>query len=148
MAVVYAAIENGGTIVTPHIGLDVLDSRQEVIQPIEPRPSRKVEIPGLDAIRAGLLGATTDDRGTSTDVFKGFGKPVYGKTGTAQYEYRPDTSWYVAYVPDRERPIVVACVIENGGFGAEAAAPAVRQILSQWFYGHPGSVVAGRSATA
>ncbi|HEY4277720.1 MAG TPA: penicillin-binding protein 2 [Conexibacter sp.] len=148
MAVVYAAIENNGAILTPHIGLDVVNDRQEVIQPIEPRPARHITIPGLDAIQAGLLGATTDDRGTSTDVFRGFGKPVYGKTGTAQYEYRPDTSWYVAYVPDPVRPIVVACVIENGGFGAEAAAPAVRQILSQWFYGHPGRVVAGSSTTA
>ncbi len=50
-------------------------------------------------------------------------------------------------MPDPERPIVVAAVIENGGFGAQAAAPAVRQILSQWFYGSPGEAVAGRSAS-
>ena len=36
-------------------------------------------------------------------------------------------------MPDGKRPIVVAVTIEKGGFGAEAAAPAARLILSQWF---------------
>ena len=72
--------------------------------------------------------------GTSYDVFQGFPKPVYGKTGTAQFAATGyDQSWYVAYVPDAVKPIVVAATIESGGFGAESAAPAVRLILSQWF---------------
>jgi penicillin-binding protein 2 len=44
-----------------------------------------------------------------------------------------DQSWYVAYVPDPKRPIVIAVTVEQGGFGAAAAAPAVRLMLSQWF---------------
>jgi cell division protein FtsI/penicillin-binding protein 2 len=42
---------------------------------------------------------------------------------------------------------VVAVTIERGGFGAVAAAPAARQILSQWFFGKPGKFEAGTSAT-
>jgi penicillin-binding protein 2 len=40
----------------------------------------------------------------------------------------------VCYVPDKNRPIVVAVTVEKGGFGAQAAAPAARLILSQWFH--------------
>ncbi len=147
LAVAYAAIENGGTIVRPHIGMSVLDENDRIQQRIAPKPVRAIDIPDIDTIRRGLLDSTTQAGGTSVDVFQGFGKPVYGKTGTAQITGRPDQSWYVAYVPDADRPIVVAAVIENGGFGAQAAAPAVRQILSQWFYGRAGEAVAGRSAS-
>ena len=71
--------------------------------------------------------------GTSADVFTGFPHQVYGKTGTAERPGQADQSWYVCYAPDPERPIVVAVTIEQGGFGAETAAPAARLILSQWF---------------
>lgn len=147
LAVAYAALANGGTIVRPHVGLRVLNARRQVIERISPRPVRRFTIPGLETIRAGLLDSTTQPDGTSSDVFADFGKPVYGKTGTAERVNEPDQSWYAAYVPDRERPIVVAAVIEDGGYGAQAAAPAVRQILSQWFYGRTGSVVSGTSTT-
>jgi penicillin-binding protein 2 len=147
LATAYAALENGGTIVRPHIGMAAVGEDGRLQQRFTVDPIRRIEIPGLETIRAGLLASTSEAGGTSTDVFAGFGKPVYGKTGTAQITNRPDQSWYVAYVPDARRPIVVAAVIEDGGFGAEAAAPAVRQILSQWFYGSPGQVRAGGSAS-
>ena len=147
LAVAYAAIANGGTIVRPHVGLQVLNERRQVIERIAPRPVRRITIPGLETIRAGLLDSTTQPDGTSSDVFAGFGKPVHGKTGTAERQNEPDQSWYVAYVPDPQRPIVVAAMIEDGGFGAEAAAPAVRQILSQWYYGSKGRVISGTSTT-
>ena len=53
----------------------------------------------------------------------------------------------MVYVPAGPRSIVVAVTIERGGFGAEAAAPAARQILSQWFFGKPGKFIAGASST-
>ncbi len=58
---------------------------------------------------------------------------MYGKTGTVERIGQPDQSWYVAYVPHKTRPIVVAVTVERGGFGAETAAPAARLILSKWF---------------
>jgi penicillin-binding protein 2 len=71
---------------------------------------------------------------------------VYGKTGTAQHTNQDDQSWYVCYATDGARPIVVAVTIEQGGFGAEAAAPAARLILSQWFH-VPKQLVSGHSQT-
>ena len=60
-----------------------------------------------------------------------------------------DQSWYACFVPDwaTHTPIVVVVTVEQGGFGAQAAAPVARQILSQWFYGKRGQFVAGASRT-
>lgn len=146
LAVAYAAIENGGTVVRPHVGMQITDENGRVQQTVSPRPVRRFEIPGLETIRSALLASTKEDQGTSTDVFAGFPHDVYGKTGTAQRTNEPDQSWFAAYVPDPERPIVVAAVIEDGGFGAEAAAPTVRLILSDWF-GVRKEVISGTSQT-
>ncbi len=74
-----------------------------------------------------------------------FPEQVYGKTGTAQRNGQQDQSWYACFVPSwaTRTPIVVVVTVEQGGFGALAAAPAARQILSQWFFGKRGSFVAG-----
>jgi penicillin-binding protein 2 len=152
MAVMYATLENGGKVVTPHLGVEVEDSQGRLVQEIDPPPARHVKLdPGYrQAIMDGLHLAASAPGGTSADVFAGWPQnryPVYGKTGTAERPPHPDQSWYCAFVPDPSRPIVVVATIEGGGFGAEAAAPAVRQILSQWYFGHPGKFVAGSSHT-
>ncbi|HEX3617475.1 MAG TPA: penicillin-binding transpeptidase domain-containing protein [Solirubrobacteraceae bacterium] len=151
LAVVYAAIENGGTIVTPHIGDEIMSPAGGVIQKVDPANKGNLHInPAyLDAIRTGLNLAAQGPSGTSTSVMGNFGKPVYGKTGTAELgdsSTSPDHAWYAAYVPDAKRPIVVVVNVEKGGFGAVAAAPVAREILSQWFYGKPGPYVAGQSS--
>lgn len=148
LATAYAAVENGGRIVTPHVGLEVQDSSGRALQRIEPGASRTVKIsPGTrQAIADGLRQAASAEGGTSTDVFKGFPYEVHGKTGTAERAGQADQSWYVAYVPDKARPIVLAVTVEQGGFGAESAAPAARLILSQW-YGVQKKLVRGSSAT-
>src|SRR3712207_8903113 len=58
----------------------------------------------------------------STTLFRSGRLPVFGKTGTAEVPYNGglvDQSWYVAYVPHKSKPIVVAATIERGGFGAD-----------------------------
>ncbi|HMJ04339.1 MAG TPA: penicillin-binding transpeptidase domain-containing protein, partial [Conexibacter sp.] len=146
LAVAYAAIENGGTVVRPHVGLEITDPYGRVLQSIDPKPARRIEIPDLSAIQDALHASTSESGGTSVDVFEGFPHAVYGKTGTAEHVGRADQSWYVAYVPDPVRPIVVAATVESGGFGAESAAPVVRLVLSQWF-GTEKRVVVGSSRT-
>ena len=71
--------------------------------------------------------------GTSYPVFGGFPVEIAGKTGTAERPPHGDQSWYVALAPAKDPEIVVAATIEEGGFGADAAAPAVRQILENYF---------------
>jgi penicillin-binding protein 2 len=152
MAVVYSTLANDGKVVRPHLGLAVEDQRGRLVRKINPPPARHVKLNQLyrQAILDGLHLAASAPGGTSADVFKGWPQdrlPVYGKTGTAQRPGQADQSWYVCYVASPTRPIVVAVTIERGGFGAQAAAPAARQILSQWFFGRPGKFEAGASTT-
>jgi penicillin-binding protein 2 len=138
MAIAYSAVANGGKVVRPHLGLGVEDSQGRLIQEIDPPPSRRVKIPDAwrDAIMQGLHAAASAPGGTSVDVFRGWPQdrlPVFGKTGTAQRPAQQDQSWYVAYVPHRTRPLVVATTVERGGWGASTAAPATCRILAKWF---------------
>jgi len=150
MAVAYGAIENGGRVVRPHLGVAVEDQNGRELQKIDPGTARRVRMdPGARAaIMQGLHAATTGD-GTSADVFKGWNQksfPVYGKTGTAERAGHGDQSWYVCFVPNQSRPIVLAVTVEDGGFGAEAAAPIARVLLAQWF-GQKKTFIAGTSHT-
>jgi penicillin-binding protein 2 len=151
LAVVYSTIANGGNVVRPHLGLDVEAPNGTVLQKIAPPPARHLNIDPsyLDTIRAGLHDAAQSAGGTSDDVMGNFPEQVYGKTGTAQYDGQQDYSWYSCFVPSwaTSTPIEVVVWVEQGGFGAQAAAPAARQILSQWFFGKRGSFVAGSSKT-
>ncbi|MGH2881163.1 MAG: penicillin-binding transpeptidase domain-containing protein, partial [Solirubrobacteraceae bacterium] len=149
LAVAYSAIANNGTIVTPHLGLDVQDANGFVQRSFNPPPKRQLNINPLylETIRAGLRAAASQPGGTSADVFANFPEQVYGKTGTAQYNGQQDYAWYACFVPATatSKPIVVVVTVEQGGFGAVGAAPVARQILSQWFFGSKGAYVAGSS---
>jgi len=149
LATAYAAIANGGKVVTPHLGMQIEDGAGRQLEEIRKPARRRVDIDpaALAAIRTGLRAAAGEEGGTSADVFAGFPYPVYGKTGTAERAPNPDQSWYAAFVDDPVKPIVVAVTIEKGGFGAEAAAPAARLILSKWFGVHDDDFHAGTSAT-
>ncbi|HEV7805024.1 MAG TPA: penicillin-binding transpeptidase domain-containing protein [Solirubrobacteraceae bacterium] len=138
MAVLYAALANGGKIVKPHLGLEIESPSAVPIQRIERDPSRRVSIDDGDlaVVRNGLHLATSTPEGTSGDVFAGWDQgrfPIYGKTGTATRDGKQDQSWYVAYVPDPVKPIVIAVTVEEGGFGAAVAAPIACRMLSQWY---------------
>lgn len=83
------------------------------------------------AILEGLFDAANSPGGTSADVFAGFPVKIAGKTGTAQVPGKQDQSWYVALAPYPNPKYVVATTVEQGGFGAAAAAPATRLILAK-----------------
>jgi penicillin-binding protein 2 len=138
MAVAYATVANGGTVVTPHVGLEVDDAAGRVLREFEPKPRRSVRIEPeyRDAILEGLHLAAQAPGGTSYEVFGGFPIDVAGKTGTAQRVGYEDQSWYIVLAPYPNPRIVTAVTIEQGGFGAEAAAPAALQILEAYFDKH------------
>jgi penicillin-binding protein 2 len=131
MAIAYAAIANGGKVVKPHLGLRIEDSTGRVLQELASPPARRVQVAPehRQAILDGLRSAANDPGGTSTPVFETFPVEIAGKTGTAETP-QGDQSWYVALAPYPNPRYVVAVTVEGGGFGAEAAAPAVRQILT------------------
>jgi penicillin-binding protein 2 len=153
MAVVYSTIVTGGRVPTPHLGAQIEDSRG-LVQKLDFPSKRKVAIKPewQTAIMDGLYGAANKSGGTSKAVFdQGWPRnrfPVFGKTGTAERQPQADQSWYAAYSYDKTnpdaKPIVVVCTVERGGFGADAAAPATRLILSKWF-GVQAKIVRGAS---
>ncbi|CAB4931195.1 unannotated protein [freshwater metagenome] len=150
MAVAYSALANGGRIVRPHVGLAVENSAGGELQRIQVSAGRKVALDAgsRQAILEGLKLSTRDD-GTSADVFRDWDQrrlPVYGKTGTAERQSKADQSWFVGFVQDPDRPILIVATIEEGGFGAEAAAPIVCRMLNQW-YEQSASCTPGKSQT-
>ena len=135
MAIAYAALGNGGTIVTPHVGKEVQDAAGRVLKEFQFAPRRQVKIdPGSrQAILEGLHEAAQVEPGTAAGVFGGFPVPIAGKTGTAERPGHADQSWFISLAPYPDPNIVTAVTIEEGGFGAESAAPAVLQMLEAYF---------------
>jgi penicillin-binding protein 2 len=131
MAIAYAALGNGGKIVTPHVGMEVEDTAGRVLKEFEFGTRRKVHVdPGYrNAILEGLHQAAQGGEGTATGVFGGFPIDIAGKTGTAERPGHADQSWFAALSPYPNPRIVTIATVEEGGFGAESAAPAVLQIL-------------------
>jgi penicillin-binding protein 2 len=135
MAVAYATLANGGTVVTPHIGKEITDAAGRVMKEFDPQPRRRVHIDPeyRSAILEGLHDAAQNGAGTSFAVFGDFPIPVAGKTGTAQRPPHADQSWYGVLAPYPDPRIVTFVTMEEGGFGAESAAPAARKILEAYF---------------
>jgi penicillin-binding protein 2 len=134
LANAYATFANGGTVWVPRVGASVRDQVGTKLRDIPPQSVRKVDMPPAvrDPILQGLIGVTTDGRGTAAGAFAGFpsqGFPVAGKTGTAQAGNKQDTSLFVSFAPANDPQFVVGVVMEEAGFGASAAAPVARRIL-------------------
>jgi penicillin-binding protein 2 len=156
MAVAYSTLANAymhggeGTVVTPHLGIEVDESGGGLLQGLS-FPGHHVHLndEDLNLVMEGIHKAASESGGTSADVWTGWNQaqhPVYGKTGTAQHTGQEDQSWYMCYVGDPNRPIVIAVTVEQGGFGAETAAPIARLMASEWFH-EPLKFVAGSSHT-
>jgi penicillin-binding protein 2 len=159
MAVAYSTLTNAylhngeGTVVTPHLGKQIDEAKGGLVQSLSANfpPARHVHLndSDLSLVMEGIHEAASQPGGTSADVWSGWDQaqhPVYGKTGTAEHTGQEDQSWYMCYVGDPKRPIVIAVTVEQGGFGAETAAPIARLMASQWF-GKPEKFVAGSSKT-
>ena len=132
LAVAYSAIANGGTVVRPHVAKAIL--RGESVQMLDFKPVRKVKLTDAWAIKEGLFEAAHSAGGTSASLFANFPVPVAGKTGTAESgPGRSDHSWYASWAPANNPKIVVVVLIAHGGFGAQAAAPAAREIYQSFF---------------
>jgi len=102
-----------------------------VVRRLVPQTLRTVDLPATlrGPILQGLMGVTTDPKGTAAGAFSGFRAfPVAGKTGTAQVFGKQDTALFVSFAPATDPQYVVAVVMEESGFGGAAAAPVARRI--------------------
>jgi penicillin-binding protein 2 len=143
MARFYALIANRGKLITPYVMQQVErgDPKSPVVlrrnNPAPPRDLRLNQT-ALAAVRQGLWEATHTTLGTSAGIFGSFPVDVSGKTGTAEkwsneHGRYLDQSWWCGYGPSENPTLVVCAVIENGGFGADAAAPAALKVFERRF---------------
>ncbi len=139
----YAMLANGGKLVTPHVLKDVENpSGTPVPVPAVPLPKPvNVDPAALDVVRQGLLEATHLPNGTSYPIFGQFPISISGKTGTAEkfvtlpgYQGIQNQSLWCGYGPSANAKLVVCVVIENGGHGGTAAAPAAAEVFSSYFH--------------
>jgi penicillin-binding protein 2 len=150
MARVYAMIANGGKLVTPHLADDVETSGptgkpQRVLRRFGAQPAQQTDVDPtwLSYVQRGLEEATHSPLGTSYGVFGNFKVDIAGKTGSAEKNVQLPgypapvnltQSWWCGFGPYKSPSIVVCAVIENGGHGGEAAAPAALKVFEQYFH--------------
>jgi penicillin-binding protein 2 len=127
----YVALANGGTLYAPRVGEALVSASGKVVQKINPPVTRKLPVSAetLAYIRSALAGVVS--QGTAASAFGGFPLNqvcVAGKTGTAQIEGKNATSVFASFAPCNNPKLVVVVMLPDSGYGADAAAPAVRQI--------------------
>jgi penicillin-binding protein 2 len=143
MARLYAALANGGKLVTPHVLMDV-ESPNGGAFPVAATPAPTqvgVDPAALRVVQKGLWEATHMPFGTSYAVFGKFPVSIVGKTGTAQkvislpgYTGLQNQAWWCGYGPYNSPKLVVCALIENGGYGGDVAAPAAAQVFAAYFH--------------
>lgn len=125
MARLYAAVANGGWLVTPH-----LVEQPTARRPIGLRPET------LHTLRLGLRQVVTE--GTGRVLNDPTLPPVAGKTGTGEDPPRPDHAWFGGYAPSDDPELVIIAFGENsGGYGGTVAAPMVKALMTTWFRDRP-----------
>jgi penicillin-binding protein 2 len=133
---------------------DALNGKLEPLAPIR-EPDVTLATPEeWGRIYAGMVGAVT--HGTAAGaVGKNAAYGIAGKTGTAQVfsvgqnekynektvsERLRDHSWFIAFAPAEQPRIALAVIVENGGWGASAAAPIARKVLDAYLLGDDGKL--------
>ena len=145
-----ATLANRGIIMTPHLVDKVENPVTGESIKVDAEPTGKIPLKdaNLDVVIAGMTDVTRT--GTARSVFQGAPYSVAGKTGTAQViSIAQDDRWdekkvsrkhldhalFIAFAPARNPRIAMAVLVENGGFGARAAAPVAKELMDYWLTG-------------
>ncbi|MBA3424042.1 MAG: penicillin-binding protein 2 [Rubrobacter sp.] len=131
----YAAIQNGGTLVTPHVGKEI-SYQGEVEKKISPGTKEVGIDPSFYQTTIEGMRGVTERKGTAYGVFRDSELDVAGKSGTG--ETGGDfVNWFVGWAEYQEDPLVVVALVENGGVfetGSEmTSGPVVRHILESYY---------------
>ena len=144
-----AALANDGVLFRPHLVKYITDTKTGEKTLIEPEPLRILpwKKQNVDLVKKSMVGVVKE--GTAARAFAGAGYESGGKTGTAQVfslkgaEYKAsklkkdlhDHALYIAFAPVDKPKIALAVLVENGGFGAQSAAPIARMVLDYYLLG-------------
>ncbi|MDP3710880.1 MAG: penicillin-binding protein 2 [Mycobacteriales bacterium] len=138
LATVYAAVANGGTLVTPSVARALLSADGTRVTPVVTTPRGKVPVSAqvLDFMRESL-GGVTQPGGTASSAFAGFPVRVGGKTGTAEVANKQDTSWFASFAPVSDPELVVVGMVSQGGTGGSISGRMVADVY-KGIYGADG----------
>ncbi|MGF6370684.1 penicillin-binding protein 2 [Paraburkholderia sp. RAU6.4a] len=144
-----ATLANNGVVMKPHLVRDIENPITKDTRPVVRDPSDKIAVKqqDIDFIKRAMEGVVTN--GTAAKVFAGAPYQAAGKTGTAQVyslqganykghavaENLRDHALFIAFAPADQPKIALALVVENGGWGAEAAGPIARRVLDYYLVG-------------
>ena len=145
-----ANLANDGVVMKPHLVKAIEDPRTGERTPTVRAESYRIPIKPehLKIVRDAMVDVNIS--GTGRSAFQGVPYKVGGKTGTAQVvsikqgekynearvaERNRDHSLFIAFAPADKPTIAMAVLVENGGFGARAAAPIARQVLDYYLLG-------------
>ena len=157
-----AVVANNGVMFRPHLVNQIIDAKTGEKRAVEPQPLRdlKLKKQNIDVIRRAMAGVIKE--GTGARAFAGAPYDAAGKTGTAQVyslkgsDYKAgsvkrelrDHALFIAYAPADKPTIALAVLVENGGFGAQSAAPIARMVLDYYLLGKLPAGAAREDATA
>lgn len=133
MALVAAAVANGGTMLEPRAAREIRAADGAVVQAFAPRPWKTAMTPATAQVLNAMMRAVVE-RGTGTRA-QIAGVAVAGKTGTAQNSTGAPHAWFIGFAPADAPRYAVAVIVENGGSsGSEAtggavAAPVAARVL-------------------
>ena len=157
LALATATIANDGVAFRPHIAKSILNTRTGEQRAVAPQPTHTIAAKPehIAFVKNALVGVNRE--GTGARAFAGTKYVTAGKTGTAQVyslkgekynaakidERLRDHAWFIAYAPADKPRIAPAVLVENGGFGAQSAAPIARKVLDFHVLGRaePGAAV-------
>lgn len=144
-----AILASHGKAFHPHLVRQIEPANGKPPRLVEPRPAYTVQRKQehWDVVTRALVDVTR--AGTAASIARGAKYTIAGKTGTAQvfnlkggtynanaiHEKLRDHSWFIAYAPAENPRIALAVIVENGGFGAAAAAPLARKAMDWWLVG-------------
>ena len=148
LAVLYAAIANGGSVLQPQVVRRVETANGRILEDNQPKVVRKVEItPEQQHLLVDALKAVVNEPGGTGFRARLPDITVAGKTGTAQVvrlgavrlkkdqiEYLArDHAWFAAFAPAEDPEIVVVVLNEHSGFGGTNSAPTAGALIAKYF---------------
>lgn len=131
MAMVAAAVANGGKLMRPHFGDEIVAQDGRVKARIRPQKSEQVMEPrSADELTSMMTDVVREGSGTAAALQ---GIEVAGKTGTAEVEGgAANQAWFIAFAPAADPKMAIAVTLERTqGTGGEEAAPLAKQVLEQ-----------------
>ena len=132
-AMVMGEIAANGKRYQPHLVQRIVDVNGNTVREFQPKLLSELDVSPsvIRNVQEGLHSVTKI--GTAAGVFAGFPIDIAGKTGTAENSQGRDHGWFVAYGSYVNPNIVVAVIVEQGGFGSLSAVPIGRRIMEAAF---------------